>query len=119
MLRLILTVEYCPYSQICIEFNHSQLDYYTELDAVSLGGILKYPENDDIEILSIPLVTHTRSGYVYDNNEEDNQNPLSEIRVPTMTSKVLCFNLILTRLLEYNNICIFCRYQCRLVWIHF
>lgn len=93
-LRSILTAGCCPYSQICIEFNHSQLDYYTELDAVSMGGILKYPENGELEVLSIPLVTHTRSGYVYDNNEEDNQKLLSEIRVPTIASKVVCFDLI-------------------------
>lgn len=72
-----------------------------------MGGILKYPENGELEVLSIPLVTHTRSGYVYDNNEEDNQKLLTEIRVPTMASKVVYFNLILSEKFMYNiKICI-------------
>lgn len=74
--------------EICIEFNHSQLDYYTELDAVSMGGILKYPESGELEVMSVPMVTHTSSGYVYDNNEEQNQELLSDVRVPSMASNV-------------------------------
>lgn len=74
--------------EICIEFNHSQLDYYTELDAVSMGGILKYPESGELEVMSVPMVTHTSSGYVYDNNEEPNQELLSDVRVPSMASNV-------------------------------
>lgn len=76
------------YSEICIEFNHSQLDYYTELDAVSMGGILKYPESGVLDIMSVPMVTHTTSGYIYDNNEEQNLEVLSNVRVPTMASNV-------------------------------
>jgi len=74
--------------EICIEFNHSQLDYYTELDAVSMGGILKYPENGELDVMSVPMVTHTSSGYVYDNDEERNQELLSNVRVPSMASNV-------------------------------
>ncbi|XP_025405121.1 F-box/LRR-repeat protein 4 [Sipha flava] len=72
--------------EICIEFNHSQLDYYTELDAVSMGGVLNYPENGELGILSIPLVTHTLSGYVYDNNEIKDQEILNEVRMPSVAS---------------------------------
>ncbi|XP_060861011.1 F-box/LRR-repeat protein 4 [Metopolophium dirhodum] len=74
--------------EICIEFNHSQLQYYTELDAVSMGGILKYPENGELDVMSVPMVTHTSSGYVYDNNEEQNQELLSNVRVPSMASNI-------------------------------
>jgi len=74
--------------EICIEFNHSQLDYYTELDAVSMGGILKYPESGELDVMSVPMVTHTSSGYVYDNNEEQNQELLTDVRVPSMASNV-------------------------------
>jgi len=69
--------------EICIEFNHSQLDYYTELDAVSMGGILKLPESGELDFMTVPMVTHTTSGYVYDNNEEQNQNLVSDIRMPS------------------------------------
>jgi len=81
--------------EICIEFNHSQLQYYTELDAVSMGGILKYPENGELDVMSVPMVTHTSSGYVYDNNEEQNQELLSNVRVPSMASNVNGFNFVL------------------------
>jgi len=74
--------------EICIEFNHSQLDYYTELDAVSMGGILKYPEDGELDVMSIPMVTHTSSGYVGDNDEEQNQELLLNVRVPSMASNV-------------------------------
>jgi len=67
------------------------LDYYTELDAVSMGGILKYPESGELDIISIPMVTHTALGYVYDNNEEQDQEILSDIRVPSMASNVSNF----------------------------
>lgn len=74
--------------EICIEFNHSQLDYYTELDAVSLGGILKYPDEGELEIKSLPQVTHSPSGYVFDSNEEVNQEILSGIRVPSILPNI-------------------------------
>lgn len=67
------------------------MDYYTELDAVSMGGILKYPESGELDIISIPMVTHTSLGYVYDNNEEQDQEILSDIRVPSMASNVSNF----------------------------
>lgn len=67
------------------------MDYYTELDAVSMGGVLNYPENGELGILSIPLVTHTLSGYVYDNNEVEDQDILNEVRMPSVASYVNCF----------------------------
>jgi len=67
------------------------LDYYTELDAVSMGGILKFPENGVLDIMSVPLVSHTTSGYVYDNNEEQDPELLSDVRVPSIASNVNCF----------------------------
>lgn len=54
-----------------------------------MGGILKYPEGGGLEFLSIPFVSHTTSGFVYDNNEEDNQDVLSDIRVPSIASNVI------------------------------
>jgi len=77
--------------EICIEFNHSQLGYYTELDAVSMGGILEYPDSGELGIISVPLIIHTVSGYVYDNNDERGQELFSEIRMPTMVPKVYSF----------------------------
>lgn len=59
------------------------MDYYTELDAVSMGGILKFPESGELDVMNVPMVTHTTSGYVYDNNEEQNQKLLSDVRVPS------------------------------------
>lgn len=76
--------------EICIEFNHSQLDYYTELDAVSMGGVLNYPENGELGFLSIPLITHTLSGYVYDNNEIEDQEIFNEVKMPPVDSYVIC-----------------------------
>lgn len=67
------------------------MDYYTELDAVSMGGILNYPENGELEVLSIPLVTQTSSGYVYDNKEHEDPDLLSDIRVPSIASNVSVF----------------------------
>lgn len=84
------------------------MDYYTELDAVSMGGILNYPENGELEILSIPMVTQTSSGYVYDNNEQDDPEILSEIRVPSIASNVcivtyfLCFDYIHINYVEFS-----------------
>jgi len=105
------------YREICIEFNHSQLDYYTELDAVSLGGVLKYPDEGELEIISLPQVTHSSSGYVFDSNNEFNQEKLSGIRVPSIPSNVICFKF-LSRSddihIEYNNVLI-SRYPCQQV----
>lgn len=64
------------------------MDYYTELDAVSMGGILKYPESGELEVMSVPMVNHTSPGYVYDNNEEQNHDLLSDVKVPSMASNV-------------------------------
>lgn len=75
--------------QICIEFNHSQLDYYTELDAVSLGGILNYPE-DGVIRLTRPPMTSTLSGYIFD----DNQQPLSDISMSSVAPKVIYFQYV-------------------------
>lgn len=61
---------------------------------MSLGGILKYPEDGELEIKSMPVVTHTVSGYVYDNNEEDNQEILSHINVPSILPDVICFHFL-------------------------
>lgn len=73
-----------------------------------MGGILNYPENGELEILSIPMVTHTSSGYVYDNNEQDDPELLSDIRVPSIASNVsiviyfLCFNYIHVNNVEFS-----------------
>lgn len=63
-----------------------------------MGGILKYPEDGDLEKLSIPLVNHKSSEFVYDNNEDD-QEILSNI-VPSISSNVI--NLILRLFILYN-----------------
>lgn len=86
----LISVVHFVHREICIEFNHSQLDYYTELDAVSMVGILKYPENGELEILSISLDTHAKTGYVFDNNVEEDKKILSDIRIPS-ASNVICF----------------------------
>lgn len=82
------------------------MDYYTELDAVSMGGILNYPENGDLEYLSIPMVTHTSSGYVYDNNEPSDPDILSDIRVPSIASNVsvsfVCYLVIYLLCFDYD-----------------
>jgi len=77
--------------EICIEFNHSQLDYYTELDAVAMGGILKLPDSSEPGFVSVPMIIHTASGYVYDNNDKRDQEFFSEIKMPTMVSEVYSF----------------------------
>lgn len=56
-----------------------------------MGGITKYPENGELENLSIPLVNHPEAGYVCDNNEEEDQDILSDNRVPSIASNVICF----------------------------
>lgn len=87
------------------------MDYYTELDAVSMGGILNYPENGELEILSIPMITHTSSGYVYDNNEPNDPELLSDIRVPSIASNVsiviyfLCFDYIHINCRIFSYLC--------------
>ncbi|KAL5244612.1 hypothetical protein ACI65C_012022 [Semiaphis heraclei] len=74
--------------EICIEFNHSQLDYYTELDAVAMGGILKLSDSGESGFVSVPMIIHTVSGYVYDNNDKRDQELFSEIKMPTMVSEI-------------------------------
>jgi len=67
------------------------LDYYTELDAVSMSGILQYPESGDLDILSIPLITHNLAGYMCVNNEVDIEDVSSNIKVSSIGSNVICF----------------------------
>lgn len=59
-----------------------------------MGGFIKYPENGELENLSLPSVNHPEAGYVCDNNEEEDQDILSDIRVPSIASNVICFNFI-------------------------
>lgn len=51
-----------------------------------MGGILKYPENGELEILSISLDTHAKTGYVFDNNVEENKEILSDFKVPSASN---------------------------------
>ncbi|XP_050540575.1 F-box/LRR-repeat protein 4 [Daktulosphaira vitifoliae] len=73
--------------QICIEFNHTQLDYYTELDAVSLGGIVNNPEDGIINVKRLPI-TPTLSGYIFDDNQHASEVSVSSIlpKIPVSTS---------------------------------
>lgn len=58
-----------------------------------MGGILIYPEDGDLEKLLIPLVNHESSEFVYDNNE-DNQEILSNIIAPSISSNVIYLILV-------------------------
>lgn len=75
--------------------NHSQMAYFSQFDGVVLGGILRYPESGELEFSAIPVVKNITTRYIYDNNEEEDQGLLSDIRVPMMTSNVRVFSFVL------------------------
>jgi len=77
------------YREICIEFNHSQLEYYTELDAVSISGILNYPENGELDMLLTSGDTDTSSRQIFGCNKDE--EILSCIRKQSIPPNVICW----------------------------
>lgn len=73
---------------------------------MSMGGILKYPENGDHpEILSMPEIAHTLSGYLYDGNEEENLGLFSDLNtcMASVPSNVICFQFCSVPIKLKNN----------------
>lgn len=105
--KFLLSIQFiynAVYREVCIEFNHSQLNYYTELDAVSLGGILQYPENGGLELVSIPFMTHTTARYMYNGIELDDHELFSDIKTPDVIyfHLVFCYDHILYVIIWYE-----------------
>lgn len=99
------------YREVCIEFNHSQLNYYTELDAVSLGGLLEYPENGGLETVSMPFMTGRN---MCNDIDFDDQELFTDIKTPDVI--YLQFVLIIIIIIICNGVvCISSRYKCQQV----